>query len=375
MLPVWYKAAKPLIDAGELAMLGVVQEQHAERARLYKQWKQYDFPIVQDASTQLNLWAVPIPLLIDEYGIVRNSKPKPSQLAKFVDSEFEAAQSKPDTQSTNQSDSEEWIYKGNIVLHAKKLDPNKAVDTFKKAVEADAKNAKALFSLGVAYRMRFDGESRQEGDFQNAYECWKKALQINPNQYIWRRRIEQYGPRLTKPYPFYDWVETAIKDIKSRGDTPVSLTVPLTGTEVASAIRQNIQETTIENPDPEANIFADESNFLKLSATVVPNLFSKKSMLRVHLDLDIQKAKWNKEGGPIKIWIDESSDGTPEKRLLEIAADLDDKTEIATKTIDFEFQPRNSKAGKLSGYVLFHCCDNDGVCYYYRKEFQIPFRR
>ena len=62
-----------------------------------------------------------------------------------------------------------------------------------------------------------------------AVDFWSMALQEDPNQYIYRRRIQQYGARLGKPYPFYDWVESAQAEIRERGETPVDLTVPLTG--------------------------------------------------------------------------------------------------------------------------------------------------
>ena len=64
------------------------------------------------------------------------------------------------------------------------------------------------FRLGVAYRKWFD-EKKDIAFFDQAVEQWGKALAMQPNQYIWRRRIQQYGPRLIKPYPFYDWVEAA----------------------------------------------------------------------------------------------------------------------------------------------------------------------
>jgi hypothetical protein len=39
---------------------------------------------------------------------------------------------------------------------------------------------------------------------QKAVQYWTMALDMDSNQYIWRRRIQQYGPRLEKPYSFYD---------------------------------------------------------------------------------------------------------------------------------------------------------------------------
>ena len=43
--------------------------------------------------------------------------------------------------------------------------------------------------------------------------------------------MQQYGPRLDKPYPFYDWVETAREEIRARGETPSPLRVEPAGAE------------------------------------------------------------------------------------------------------------------------------------------------
>ena len=88
-MPVWHETIKKLAPAN-LVVLGVVQEQHAERTRLYKQWKQYDFPIAQDSVTKLGAAVVPIFIGIDEYGIVRNTKLRPDGLEDFLAQSFAA---------------------------------------------------------------------------------------------------------------------------------------------------------------------------------------------------------------------------------------------------------------------------------------------
>ena len=88
-MPVWHETIKKLAPKN-LAVLGVVQEQHAERTRLYKQWKQYDFPIAQDSVAKLGAAVVPIFITIDEHGIVRNTRLRPRDLAKFLETEFDA---------------------------------------------------------------------------------------------------------------------------------------------------------------------------------------------------------------------------------------------------------------------------------------------
>ena len=258
-------------------MVGVVQEQHAERARLYKQWKQYDFPIVQDATTELDLWVVPIPLLIDEHGIVQSNRFKPDSLREFIDTNFEPPTESELQKANPDGDVDQTIANGNQSIHNEKRDIPTAIKLFSKAVKMAPKNGKAHFSLGVAYRMRFDSDARQPNDFERAHQHWNQALTINPNQYIWRRRIEQYGPKLTKPYPFYNWVEKAISEIKARGEVPVELSVPLTGTETAINGRSKAQDES-ENPDPEAKIFADENNFVSVSSTIVPSVNNRRRL-------------------------------------------------------------------------------------------------
>ena len=88
-----------------------------------------------------------------------------------------------------------------------------AIKAYLKVLEKEPEQGLTHFHLGVAYRKRYDSDHRQPEDFQMAVEHWGKALDIDPNQYIWRRRIQQYGPRLDKPYSFYDWVGEARREI------------------------------------------------------------------------------------------------------------------------------------------------------------------
>ena len=370
MLPVWYKTAKPLIDSGKLQMLGVVQEQHAQRAQLYQQWKQYDFTIVQDATTALNLAVVPVPVLIDEHGVVRNTRPRPDDLGKFAEMQFSAENTESKKYQTTEFD--KLIATGNRYLNdLKQPDVDQAIKTFKKAIEQQPENGKATFSLGVAHRMRFDSPAAKDGDFEAASKYWTKALSINPNQYIWRRRIEQYGPRLGKPYPFYDWVDVAIAEIKKRGDKPIKLTVNLTGSEIASPVRKFSSAEKASNPDPDSKIIQSDAELVQLNTLTVPAMVKPGSVVRVHLNLKALKGKWNHEAGPLSVWVDESSDGVPEKRLLEFDRDAT-LAPVGQQNIDFEFKTdANSTRPIVSGFVLFHICDDEGVCFYYRKNFRV----
>jgi len=94
-------------------------------------------------------------------------------------------------------------------------------------------------------------------------------------------------------------------------------------------------------------------------------------VVRLHLPFTAARSTWTAEAGPIRVWIDESSQGKPEKRLLEFVH----KANLAPtnqRNIDFEFQTSSGAENPvLKGFVLFHICDDEGVCYYNRQNFEI----
>jgi hypothetical protein len=88
-VPVWHDTTRQLVKDGKLVLLGVTQEQHAERCRLFAQWKQFDWPILYDPINVLEADAVPVVVAIDEYGIVRSTRPRRESLAdEFVNQAF-----------------------------------------------------------------------------------------------------------------------------------------------------------------------------------------------------------------------------------------------------------------------------------------------
>ena len=138
---------------------------------------------------------------------------------------------------------------------------NAAIDAYTRAAQLDPKDAPTLFRLGVCYRRRYETRQRQAGDFQAAIDHWSRALDLDPNQYIWRRRIQQYGPRLDKPYAFYDWVNEAEKEIVARGERPIPLKVRPGAVEMAHPVRTfpaNAPEA--RSPDPEGKVRRDQQS-------------------------------------------------------------------------------------------------------------------
>ena len=70
-------------------MLGIIQEQHADRCLLFQQWKGLDFPVVQDPFNANGINAVPVYVAIDEHGIVRGRPRKPDGFAAdFIEQSF-----------------------------------------------------------------------------------------------------------------------------------------------------------------------------------------------------------------------------------------------------------------------------------------------
>lgn len=76
-MPVWHEKLKSSVADGRIALVGVIQEQHAERCRLFAQWQGFDWPILHDPINVLAPQAVPIVVAVDEHGIVRDTRPTP----------------------------------------------------------------------------------------------------------------------------------------------------------------------------------------------------------------------------------------------------------------------------------------------------------
>jgi len=82
-VPGWHAATETLRTEGRLQMAGIVQEQHPDRARLFMQWKQMDWPILVDSLNLLGVAAVPLTFAIDEHGIVRLAGLRPDAVAEL----------------------------------------------------------------------------------------------------------------------------------------------------------------------------------------------------------------------------------------------------------------------------------------------------
>ena len=370
-------------------MVGIVQEQHPARTRLFMQWRQMDWPVMVDSLNLLGVEVVPITLLIDEHGIVR-FKGREANLEAFVETDDpEPAEptpvlvARPDLERLERQAISPVGWRRHadaVVLWGEPADLDDAIDGYQRALHAEPGDGPTHFRLGVAHRKRYDFDSRQTGDFREAVEHWGAALDADPNQYIWRRRIQQYGPRLAKPYPFYDWVETARREIAARGETPVKLAVDPRGAEIAQPAKRFAADAgDATRPDPNGRIRRDEKGLIRFEQTVVPAAIEPGGTARVHLVFRPAtriEAHWNNEAGDLEVWIDPPAGWRVDRRRLsvpnppELVSDEPRRLELELESpADF------SGTATVPGYALYYVCEDvKGTCLYRRKDLALEVR-
>ncbi len=373
-------------------MVGIIQEQHPDRARLFMQWKQMGWPILVDSLNLLEVSAVPITLAIDEHGIIRHVRMRRGEAEKidekFLSRVYDApagapapSASLPDLEKLRPQDDQPqaWSEYANALMlweGAERLDA--AIEAYDRALRLEPGNGWTHFRLGVAHRRRYDSEGRAPGDFAKAVEHWSRALDIDPNQYIWRRRIQQYGPRLDKPYPFYDWVVSAREEIAQRGEMPVPLRVEPGGAEFATPARRfaGASETGAA-PDPEGRIRRDEGELIHVETVVVPDTSSSRFSARVHLvfrpDLE-RKAHWNNEVDDLLVWVPAPEGWQVDLQRITLPNPPEPVTQ-ETRRVEFELRgPRRSSGPvDIPAYALYYVCEDvDGSCLYSRQD--LPLR-
>ncbi len=395
-MPGWHERTKALQEKGKIRMVGIIQEQHPERARLFMQWKGMDWPILVDSLDLLGVWVVPITFLIDEHGVIRGRNPSRDDLEKFLETRHEppvepaARGPRPPRLPALQRSAEEggdaaaWrAYGDALFLWGGSDRTDDAVDAYGRAAELEPDRAATHFRLGVALRRRFESPDRRPDDFQRAVDRWQAALDGEPNQYIWRRRIQQYGPRLEKPYPFYDWVAIARREIRARGETPAPLPVDPGGAEYAAPARTfEVAAAGRESPDPRDRITHDDGRFIQVETAVVPARVSPGDTARVHVFLRPnlgRKAHWNNEAKDLVVWVGAPEGFDVDQRYLTVANPPKEVSQ-ETRTVEFEVRvPPGAKgeSARLPAYALYYVCEDvDGTCLYRRQDLpvEIPIR-
>ena len=397
-MPVWHEQTSQLVADGKLVVLGVTQEQHPERCRLFAQWKGLDFPILHDPINLMGVTKVPIYVAIDEHGIVR-ATPRRSRGFEdaFVNQTFDAPRKKPKTGPTElpeprrtsrhageERSVEAWRAHGDaIILAHKPRMLNEAIEAYQTAIARKKRDADSHFRLGVAYRMRYDLGKRRPDDFQNAVDAWRDALKLDKNQYIFRRRIQQYGPRLDKPYPFYDWVAQARQEITARGETPIELVAEPVGAELAGRARE-FETTADAGPegDPDGEINRDEKKLVDIESIVVRHSDTKRRVAQVHVTFRPNRRSgghWNNEAEPLRIWLDapKKKGVKLSRRFVEFANPSGAAVTDEVRSLDFEVELPKTRKGslKIPGYALYNVCEGrDGKCQFLRLDFEIKVR-
>ena len=391
-MPVWHEATRAWVKQGRLVLLGVTQEQHADRCRLFAQWKGFDWPILYDPINLLESPLVPIVVAIDEHGIVRAVRPRPETFAaEFLDKTFAddapplapRSAGPPDPaalrrQAEASPSAGAWRAVGDALAiwgGAERVD--QAIDAYARALALDRSDKNAWFRLGVAYRLRHESSGRRPGDFQAAIDAWGRALELDPNRYIWRRRIEQYGPRLAKPYAFYDWVAQAKAEVSRRGGTPVPLDVEPYGSELAGPVRDVVAAAAAPvEPDPTGRIHRDQERLIEAEVAVVPARVRPGQAARVHLTFRpaaARKARWNNESTPLRVWVAGAEGWTVAPRLLESPqGDQPESDEV--RRLDFEVKAPPTAGGKtrLAAYAVYNTCEEaGGRCLFLRQDLTI----
>ncbi len=384
-MPVWHALTKPYQDKGLLNVVGVIQEQHPDRALLFMQWQQMEWPLLVDSLNLLGVTGAPVTVFIDEAGVIRSVNPSKDSLPSFLRQDF-AVYEDEKMHDTGLVDVEtlllasapgsmergdfEFLWGGNGGV-------DRAILAYRQALSGGKENAATLFRLGVAYRQRYDSDQRRADDFTHAVVHWSRALELNPNQYIWRRRIQQYGPRLAKPYSFYDWIHEARKAVEDRGELPVRLEVEPSGAEFTSPSQSFSAAQSEANPDPDEKIHRDSDRLIQIESTAVPGIVRPGEAVRVHVLLRPDKtrnAHWNNEVEDLILWA-KAPEGWQIDNAFQRYPLPSAPVSVETRKIEFEVKTSAKKTlpyETIRGYVLYYICEGDkGQCLYRRQNFEV----
>lgn len=391
---MWQEAAQPLIDAGTLTAIGVVQEQHPDRARLYTQWRKLSWPILVDSLNLLGLKVVPVPVLVSEAGRVvglaqgRTVADARRVLEQFVAAEAEGTRwpepAEPADLDTlrrhTPADAKGWDLRGaaEFVFGDGTRSVDAAAEAFAKARAMAPSVSRFQFRYGVAMRRRADAPAHDPGDGQAAVAAWQRALDLDPAQYIWRRRIQQYGPRLDKPYDFYFWVEQARREITARGETPHTLRAEPRGSELAPPV-QGAAGTppSLLDPDPQAKLPADTASLIHIEHLVTPARVQPGKRVRIRVTFRPRPTDppwWNNRAEGLQLAVKTPKGWELEEGTFEFAApEAEESREV--RVLEFEATvPHAATAGTatLPAYACYDVCeDTAGVCIRLRQSFEI----
>ncbi|MEX1025781.1 MAG: hypothetical protein WD226_11980 [Planctomycetota bacterium] len=387
-MPVWHAKTRAAVANGELAVVGIAQEQHPERMALYAAWQRLDWPLLFDPFNLTDAEVVLNAYLVAPGGVIWKAGARPDDLEAFLAADFDssaalAGMPEPrlvalDGEAVVPTDA--GGLKPVAAQHVSRAlfgagEPRLAALRHLAFDTLTVDEPRAWFRRGVALRMLFDDEGPRTNAaasaslFTGAVDAWARALERRPSQYIWRRRLQQYGPALDKPYPFYDWIDEAQATLLERGDAPIPLRAALTPTERLGRDAP-VREPGAE-PDPDARLPRDEGWF-EVDVTVVADTQGRpRASAHVSITpLAAEDAEWNDEAGPVVVWIEGVEAVVPAQRLEHRPAPGADARE--RRTLSFELDARPGAV--LSGYAVLQVCEAD-VCRTVRHGFSFTLKR
>ena len=410
-MPVWYERVEPFVEAGELQVVGIVQEQHPDRAALLQRWAGLDFPILWDPFGVCGVDTVPDLTAVDEHGVVRIPRPARKRFEEeFVEGFLRAVHPAPaDAPVRPRAFRVEELARldGPLDVRERALRAvarltisgagSPTIDSEVAALRAAAQVGDAVdrFRLGVALRLRFDGPRATRTDLQGSIDAWFEALLQRPNQYVWRRRIQQWGPALDKPYAFYDWVPLAVAELDARGEATRPLRVPLSGSELAARSRSvPVPRGDATDPDPDGRVTRDPGQLVRVEHAVAlntaaagPRIRMPRGALRLHVVLRPRAgASWPTDAAPPKLWLEPKpgwrfvsplvgfpapGEGGEQRPLM---VDVEASTELVPLGPPDPSAPPPPSSEVLRGHVLYSVCDAEGRCVFRRQDLEAVVR-
>ncbi len=365
----------------KVVLIGLTQEQHPDRCVLFAQWQRLDWPILWDPFNLTDSEVVPLAIGIDEHGIVRKVGLSLRDLDEFLATSFPREEVPPEL-----DEEVEPARPSKALSSLLTQNGPTAPDTFASAVaaleqEAQAEGAppSATFCYGVALRMRYDSPQRKADDFQESLNAWNAALRRRPSQYIWRRRIQQWGPALDKPYPFYGWIEQANREVSERGETPHPIRVALTSSELSGRQVSESTSEAREHPDPQRAIPRAKADWVSIESAVAPNTSppgqGEPETVQVHLVLRPALDRglhWGNDAGPTEIWIEDADRWGLARPDFVLARPRNSELSQEARTLDFMASKTSSEGAQLRGTAFFFACgDKDDECRFLAQDFVV----
>lgn len=247
-MPVWHESTRALVESGDLIVVGIASEQHRERTALWARWRSIDWPILWDPFNLTGSFAVPNAILVGPDGTVVSMRVRPNGLETLLEglepapvsaeADAQAAAPRPQLAQLDRlaadDPSRAALEALSRCLWSGRAPTDADLEVLRVRASGDERRADHVFQYGVARRLAYDARGARGPDFGRAVAAWHDAYALTPNQYIWRRRIQQYGPRLDQPYDFYAWCPGAYRELSLEPGFTFEGALHLTPTELAA---------------------------------------------------------------------------------------------------------------------------------------------